>query len=97
MALVDFIKSQRLKKAALILRKGKISIAEVSYMVGFSDPKYFSKCFIKEFGKTPTEYSKDFQEDMKWVVLFFVKSKNFTPNSTKNYACRKEYIRNIAH
>ncbi|HEY4785981.1 MAG TPA: response regulator, partial [Bacteroidales bacterium] len=60
MALVDFIKNQRLKKAALILQKGKISIAEVSYMVGFSDPKYFSKCFIKEFGKTPTDYSKEF-------------------------------------
>jgi signal transduction histidine kinase/ligand-binding sensor domain-containing protein/DNA-binding response OmpR family regulator len=59
MALVDFIKRQRLKKAALILQKGKISIAEVSYMVGFSDPKYFSKCFIKEFGQTPTDYSKD--------------------------------------
>lgn len=63
MALVDFIKRQRLKKAALILQKGKISIAEVSYMVGFSDPKYFSKCFIKEFGQTPTEYSKEHQSD----------------------------------
>jgi signal transduction histidine kinase/ligand-binding sensor domain-containing protein/DNA-binding response OmpR family regulator len=61
MSLVDFIKEQRLKKAALILQKGKISIAEVGYMVGFSDPKYFSKCFIKEFGKTPTEYCNEFQ------------------------------------
>jgi len=61
MSLVDFIKNQRLKKAALILQKGKISIAEVGYMVGFSDPKYFSKCFIKEFGKTPTEYCNEFQ------------------------------------
>jgi len=54
---VEFIRSVRLKKAALILKKNKLPIAEVSYMVGFSDPKYFSKCFIKEFGLTPTEYS----------------------------------------
>lgn len=63
MSLVDFIKEQRLKKAALILQKGKISIAEVGYMVGFSDPKYFSKCFIKKFGKTPSEYCNEFQLD----------------------------------
>lgn len=54
---VELIRSIRLKKAALILKKNKLPIAEVSYMVGFSDSKYFSKCFIKEFGFTPTEYS----------------------------------------
>jgi signal transduction histidine kinase/ligand-binding sensor domain-containing protein/DNA-binding response OmpR family regulator len=54
---VEFIRNIRLKKAALILKKNKMPISEVSYMVGFSDPKYFSKCFIKEFGITPSEYS----------------------------------------
>ena len=33
-----------------------MSIAEVAYAVGFTDPKYFSKCFKKETGKTPSEY-----------------------------------------
>ncbi|MDP4210170.1 MAG: two-component regulator propeller domain-containing protein [Bacteroidota bacterium] len=61
LSLVDFIKSLRLKKAAQILQKEKYPIAEVGYMVGFSDPKYFSKCFIKEFGKTPTEYGNEFR------------------------------------
>jgi signal transduction histidine kinase/ligand-binding sensor domain-containing protein/DNA-binding NarL/FixJ family response regulator len=54
---VEFVRSFRLKKAALILAKKKIPISEVSYLTGFSDPKYFSKCFQKEFGMTPTEYS----------------------------------------
>jgi DNA-binding response OmpR family regulator len=54
---VEFIRSIRLKKAALILKNNKLPIAEVSYMVGFSDPKYFSKCFIKEFGVTPSEHA----------------------------------------
>ncbi|OCX51554.1 hybrid sensor histidine kinase/response regulator [Mucilaginibacter sp. PPCGB 2223] len=52
----DFIKSVRLKQAALLLAQQKLSIAEVAYAVGFSDRKYFSKEFKKQFGKTPSEY-----------------------------------------
>lgn len=58
---VEFIRNIRLKKAALILKKNKIPISEVSYMVGFSYRKYFSKCFIKEFGITPSEYSSSLE------------------------------------
>lgn len=56
MSLVEFVKTHRLKRAAQILEKEHFQIAEVAYLVGFSDPKYFSKCFSKEFGKTPTEF-----------------------------------------
>ena len=59
-SLVEFIKNHRIKKAALILQKEKLPISEVSYMVGFTDPKYFTKCFVKEFGMTPTEYIAEF-------------------------------------
>jgi len=52
----DFIKSIRLRRAAQILRQNKLTISEVSYEVGFNDPQYFSKCFHKQFGKTPTQY-----------------------------------------
>jgi YesN/AraC family two-component response regulator len=33
-----------------------MNISEVAYAVGFTDPKYFTKCFKKETGMTPTEY-----------------------------------------
>lgn len=56
-SMVEFIKLQRLKRAAQILASNKLPISEIAYMVGFSDPKYFSKCFSKEFGKTPTEFA----------------------------------------
>lgn len=59
MSLVEFVKIHRLKRAAQILDKDRFQIAEVAYLVGFSDPKYFSKCFSKEFGKTPTEYVQE--------------------------------------
>ncbi|MFW5774467.1 MAG: helix-turn-helix domain-containing protein, partial [Tangfeifania sp.] len=52
----DFIKIMRLKRAAQILRQNKLTISEVSYEVGFNDPQYFSKCFSKQFGITPSQF-----------------------------------------
>ncbi|MCK0146235.1 ATP-binding protein [Arenibacter sp. F26102] len=57
---VNFIKQIRLKRAAQLLKKNKMYISEVAYMTGFNNQKYFSKCFSKEFGKSPTEYAKQF-------------------------------------
>ncbi|MBK8807924.1 MAG: helix-turn-helix transcriptional regulator [Bacteroidales bacterium] len=42
-----------------MLETGKYRISEVAYDVGFSDPKYFSTCFSKQFNKTPSEYVRD--------------------------------------
>jgi signal transduction histidine kinase/DNA-binding response OmpR family regulator/ligand-binding sensor domain-containing protein len=53
-----FIKNYRLKKAALLLQSGNYYVSEVAYQTGFSNPKYFTKCFQKEFSLTPTEYIK---------------------------------------
>lgn len=54
----EYIKAVRLQHAADILQSGKQSIADVAYMVGFSDPKYFSNCFSEKFGMTPSQYAK---------------------------------------
>lgn len=56
MNIADFIKSVRLKKAAQLLSKKEMSIAEVATEVGYNDPKYFSKIFKKYFGKLPSSY-----------------------------------------
>lgn len=56
LTIIDFIKSVRLKQAAQLLRQNQLSIAEVAYAVGFSDRKYFSKEFRKQFGKAPSDY-----------------------------------------
>lgn len=55
---VEYIRNMRMKKAALMLNEGKFSVSEVMYTVGFSNSSYFSKCFSKAFGMTPTEYMK---------------------------------------
>ena len=51
-----FIRSQRLKQAAFILKSSQHTINEVGYMVGFSTPSYFIKCFKEMYGLTPLEY-----------------------------------------
>lgn len=53
-----FISDIRLKAACKVLDEpGKhVRVSELAYMVGFNDPKYFSLCFRKKFGLSPTEY-----------------------------------------
>lgn len=59
----DLIKTHRLKVAARIMLEENLSIGEISYRVGFNDPKYFSKCFKKQFGKSPRQYIAAFTKD----------------------------------
>ncbi|WP_298951700.1 two-component regulator propeller domain-containing protein [uncultured Nonlabens sp.] len=58
----EFIQHFRMKRAAQLLELGTLNISEVSYKVGFRNPKYFSKCFQKAYGETPSNYSKKFSE-----------------------------------
>jgi len=56
---VDYIKSIRMKKAAMLLANKNFTVAEVMYKVGFSSHSYFAKCFSSEFGKTPREFIEE--------------------------------------
>lgn len=51
-----FVKMVRLKLSADLIKNNKMSIKEVAYTVGFSDPKYFSKCFKLKYGVKPSDY-----------------------------------------
>lgn len=55
---LDFIHEIRLKKAVELLSQGGYQVSEVAYMVGYSDPKYFSTVFKKYFGSNASEYAK---------------------------------------
>jgi signal transduction histidine kinase/ligand-binding sensor domain-containing protein/DNA-binding response OmpR family regulator len=54
--LVDFMRSFRLQKTVPLLVNHNFTVSEIAFRVGFNDPKYFSKCFKKEYGKTPKQY-----------------------------------------
>lgn len=53
----DFIKDLRLQKAADMIRQNTDTITQIAYAVGFNDQSYFSKCFKKQFGLAPKEFS----------------------------------------
>ncbi len=46
---VDFIREMRIKRAKQLMESGEYNVSSVAYMTGFNDPKYFSKCFKKQF------------------------------------------------
>jgi len=54
----EFIRSLRLRRAAILLEKKYGNIAEIAYEVGFNKPSYFADCFRKQFGQLPSEYAK---------------------------------------
>jgi YesN/AraC family two-component response regulator len=53
---IEFIRSIRLKRAAQLLEKSQLTIAEVAYEVGFNNPKYFTKYFKMEYNVLPSHY-----------------------------------------
>lgn len=54
--LIDYINIVRIKKAKELLKNNEMSIKEIGYTVGYSDPNYFSKVFKKYEGYSPKEY-----------------------------------------
>ncbi len=54
----EFIRNERLKTAADLLKNKKLSISEIAYTVGFNDLGYFSKCFKEMYHLSPSDYQK---------------------------------------
>lgn len=58
MSPIEYKRDVTLQQAANLLRTGKYNVKEVSFMVGFTDSKYFSKCFKEKYNLTPSAYIK---------------------------------------
>ena len=56
MPVKEFILDIRLRRAAQLLKDSDLTISEIAYRTGFSNPKYFSVCFRRRFDKTPSEH-----------------------------------------
>lgn len=63
MSAVEYIRSIRLKKAALLLQNGSFTVSEVMYSVGFSNASYFTRAFAAMYKTTPSDYMKSFKKD----------------------------------
>ena len=62
----QFIRNYRLDIAKKMITENVANrnITEIAYRVGFNDPKYFTRCFTKQYGVSPTSF-RDAQEDEK--------------------------------
>lgn len=52
----EYILVMRIRKAEKLLVSSSMSITDVCYTCGFSDPNYFTRVFKKKTGKKPTQY-----------------------------------------
>ncbi|MFA9398298.1 MAG: response regulator [Clostridiaceae bacterium] len=56
MTVSEYINKIRMEKSKELLSENIYKLAEISYMVGFNDPGYFSKSFKKHFGISPSKF-----------------------------------------
>ena len=64
-SIAQFIRTYRLNVAKEMICNGTnkdMNISEIAYEVGFNDPKYFTRCFTKEFNATPSDLHKESKE-----------------------------------
>ena len=58
LSIAQFIRTYRLNVAKEMISNATnndMNISEIAYEVGFNDPKYFTRCFTKEFNATPSD------------------------------------------
>lgn len=56
MSPVELLRHIRIQHAEDMVAKSAMPFSQIAYAVGFSDPRYFGKCFKKQTGLTPSEY-----------------------------------------
>jgi len=65
---VEFIRSVKLERAAYLLEKSDMTIAEVAYETGFANPNYFTKVFKTKYQLTPSEYMQSISKNQEILV-----------------------------
>ena len=60
----QFIRNYRLDIAKKMITENVANrnITEIAYRVGFNDPKYFTRCFTKQYGESPSSYKDSLDE-----------------------------------
>ncbi|MFT3751563.1 MAG: helix-turn-helix transcriptional regulator [Paludibacter sp.] len=68
---IEFVRSVKLHLSIQLMTETEMSIKEIAYSTGFNDPKYFSRCFKRQFGVTPKEYKVKLSEPMSYKWNYF--------------------------
>ena len=58
----EYVKNAKLNQAKLLLASSSMTVEEIADSLGYYDACYFSRCFGRETGYTPTQYRKNKKE-----------------------------------
>lgn len=56
--IIHYYNSMKIAEAKRLIREGRYNVSQISDLLSFDNPQYFSKCFKKFTGRTPTEYGR---------------------------------------
>jgi len=56
---IDYVTKIRMDKAKELIIKNNYSLKEISFMVGYKDPNYFSRVFKNHHKQSPKQYEKE--------------------------------------
>lgn len=54
----EYMRAKRIKRSEELIRTGEYNVSEIAYLVGFNNPRYFSKYFQEAYDMTPSQYKK---------------------------------------
>lgn len=57
-----FIRSIRLRRAAVLMIREQMNVNQAAFQVGIGDVRYFREQFVKLFGMTPSDYIKKYRQ-----------------------------------
>lgn len=66
---VEYIRCVKLQKAAVMLEKSDMNVAQIAYSAGFSTPNYFAKSFKAKYGLLPSEYKAKMRNEERTKVV----------------------------
>ena len=61
----EFIKYVKINKSITLIENGMTNIDEICFKVGFNSHSYYSMCFKKQLGQTPSEYINRIKRESK--------------------------------
>lgn len=54
----QYLEARRMDIATRLLREKRLSVSEIARQVGYADQNYFTVCFKRRLGVTPTQYAQ---------------------------------------
>lgn len=53
---IEYVTKIRMEEARKLIQENEISLKEISFLIGYNDPNYFSRVFKKHYGDSPRQF-----------------------------------------